>query len=147
MKWCQSTKLQIKCIYSQISTMEVNLSFILSWSSQAHCGFTKQCKTEQNCDKGEGFYVYGNGKKIKGFGHHRWSQRYRQKNLFYCLGQSFQSPWASRQEPLGTIHKGRPHRRGGGGYLKSRKMRTWGRGGSCQFGHPFLRCLFGNFRS
>ena len=47
---------------------------------------------------------------------------------------------------LGTIHKGRPHERGGGGYLKSRKMQTWGRGGSCQFGHPFLRCLIWHYQ-
>ena len=30
----------------------------------------------------------------------------------------------------------------GGGYLKSRKIWTRGRGVSCQFGHPFLGCYF-----
>ena len=30
--------------------------------------------------------------------------------------------------------------------MKSRKMRTWGRGVSCQFGHPFLRCLIWQFQ-
>ena len=67
--------------------------------------------------------------------------------LFLSLARELAKRVMLNYKRFGTIHKGRPHWRGGGGYLKSRKMRTWGREVSCQFGYPFLRCLFGNFRS
>ena len=46
----------------------------------------------------------------------------------------------------GTIHKGRPHWRGGGGYLKSRKMRTWGRGGILPIRTSFFKMLIWQFQ-